>query len=92
MTHEKYLFWFRLCFPIDWVNDDKHEVIELVFIIAKSNKETLFWGNKIAEKLIEKLLIANNYHSEKINFRVLFGKIGKTPTIPGKRNWTVFRL
>ena len=68
MIHEKYLFWFRFQYPIDWVNQNEHEVIELVFIIAKSEKEAFEWENIIAEKFIEELLIKNDYHLKKLCF------------------------
>ena len=68
MTHEKYLYWFRLQFPIDWINEKDHEVIGLVFIIANTEADALSWGNKLAEKYIEDLFAENNYQTEKISF------------------------
>jgi len=68
MPHENYLFWFRFQFPIDRANKDDHEVIEPIVIVAKSEDEALFWGNKIAEKYIQDLFIKNKYHTKKIGF------------------------
>jgi len=64
----KYLYFFRFQYPIDWINSDDHEEIELVFINADSEQDALEWGNCIAERFIEELLIIRNVALRKIVF------------------------
>jgi hypothetical protein len=55
----KYLYAFRFQYPLVWINPDKHEVFEFVFIKTDSQEQALKWGNCIAEKFIEELLKKN---------------------------------
>jgi hypothetical protein len=68
MTSEKYLFWFRYCFPNNWANKYERDVEELFFIIAKSESEALNHGNEIVQNFIGNLFAENNYRSKKIVF------------------------
>lgn len=66
MKHEKYLYYFRFQFPVDWGNENDHEVEKFIFIIADSNEKALHWGNVLAKKFIDNLFAKHKYF-KKIN-------------------------
>lgn len=64
MKQEKFLFYFRFQFPVDWVNTSDHEFEGFVFINTNSNEEAIKWGNIIAEKFIDELFAKGNYQKK----------------------------
>ena len=74
------------------MNKNDHEVIELVFIIAKSDEQALFWGNKIAEKYIEDLFTNKQYHSKKIPFASIIWEGWEDADVSEKKELQSFQV